>query len=76
MFTSRDREDLKLAVDLMRWADEIVSDIVNRRPMDLNAQMIYFLNEAHKDAELGAKEIDRATRYVAWKIDEDGERAS
>lgn len=67
MFTVKDHADLLLATDLMSWASELINGVMDRHPHDLTMQVVSFLCEAKRDADLGEKAVDMADRYMEWK---------
>lgn len=67
MFTVKDHADLLLATDLMSWASELINGVMDRHPHDLTMQVVSFLCEAKRDADLGIQQTGMADKYVQWQ---------
>ena len=65
-YTNQDHQDLELAHDLLHWASELVNGVMERNRTDLTMQMVSFLCEAKRDADLGEREITMAEKYMQW----------
>lgn len=67
MYTTEDHEALTLAHDLLHWASELVNGVMERNRLALTLQMVSFLSEAKRDADLGDQQLNMAERYMDWK---------
>ena len=63
-YTDQDQADLQLAMDHMHVAAELINGVMERRRQDLTMQVVSFLSGAKQDADMGAREIDMAERYM------------
>lgn len=55
MFTPADHEALRLATDLMAWASEVLGQLMDQHPHDLNMQIIGCLCEAQREVATADK---------------------
>lgn len=67
MYTTEDHEALTLAHDLLHWASELVNGVMERNRQALTMQMVSFLSEAKRDADLGERAVEMSERYMDWK---------
>jgi hypothetical protein len=72
MFSQDDHDALQLAQDHMHVAAELINGVMERCRLDLSMQMVSFLSEAKRDADLGEREIGMAEKYMGWSENEEG----
>lgn len=65
-FATADHEALALAHDLLHWSSELVNGVMDRNRQALTMQMVGFLSEAKRDADLGERAVTMGEKYMGW----------
>lgn len=68
----QDGADMSLAHDLLHWAAELISGVMERNRIGTPLQTLSFLAGAKADADLADREVTMAENYAGWT----GEQAS